>query len=137
MADWRKTRLHPAHLQMADELREPYHYHQPDGPLPSRQLIVEISLRKGLRALEYMLLQHRLHEPTLPAVPSKDWPRVRIDTRLLTFADQMRGPYYELQRSDEDHTGAYPSRCMILNAALDLGLSQTAQTYTLPKIASK
>lgn len=141
-----KTRMHPDLLQVADELRADYHYHQPDSPHPTRHLLVEMSLRKGLRSLDAHL--RRGQPPPIPPesdVLTSDWPRVRVDSGLLEFADRLRGRHYELLCAiadadlppDELAIGVpYPSRTGLVNIAFLLGLGEVSRLYARPATPS-
>lgn len=140
-----KTRVHPALLARADDLRADYHYHQPDSPHPTRHLLVEMSLRKGLRRLDALLAS----EQCPPEVPPTEtltaaWPRVRVDGRLLDFADRLRGRCYEVRKAAAIEQeppqpwhaptppAAYPSRTGLVNVAFLLGLDEVARLYAQP-----
>ena len=132
-----KVRLHPTLCALANDLRSNVHYHAPGGAMPTRGAVIDLSLRKGLRKLEWLLLQNRYHEPMLPYVLVRDYNKVTIAHELLEFADRMRGPFHEARRSlvtTADHP-RFPSRCRLLVTALDLGLMEVQTLYAMPTIA--
>lgn len=129
----RKIRVQPDHLTRADLLRGHVLYHLPDGPPPTRHLLITMALRKGLRSLDALIQQG-----ALPAAQSgsplhcSTWPRLRIEGTLLGFADRLRGPYYELLQDDDGSLSSYPSRAFILTTAIALGLDEIERLYSPP-----
>tara|TARA_R100001510_G_C7652414_1_gene210235 strand:- start:2120 stop:2554 length:435 start_codon:yes stop_codon:yes gene_type:complete len=130
-----KARVLPAHMERADSLRESWSYHVPDGPFPTRNLVLASALTKGLRRLDRSLTEGFEPVVLLPVSgPARDHPRVRFDRNLLAFADRLRGPLYHLRciQAPEDEQPAYPSRAHILSVSLQIGLDEVARLYAEP-----
>lgn len=128
----RKCRFHPQHCAVADRLRDAYYYHVPDGPMPTRQVIIDLSLRRGLRSLHMSVAQRTVPEAHLPYVPVAEYDRVRVDDVLLDFADRLRGSIFDLLRV-QDGEATYPSRTYVITTALDLGLREMRMIYRHPR----
>ena len=132
-----KARVMPAQADRADELRRWWAYHSPDGPYPTRNLILTSALTKGLRRLDRAIAAGADLDVSLP--PSsvvRDYPRVRFDETLMDFADRLRGPLYDIRCSqivDEDTARpVYPSRASIILLSLQIGLDVLTTLYAIP-----
>lgn len=136
-----KARVMPAQIKRADELRRWWAYHSPDGPYPTRNLILTSALTKGLRRID--LLIHAEHDPAVSLPPAglvHAYPRVRFDSRLMDFADRLRGPLYDLRcrsfNNEDGEHAPYPSRANIILMALQVGLDILTDLYAHPALPS-
>ena len=129
-----KARVMPAHIERADSLRHCWSYHAPDGPYPTRNLVLASALTKGLRGFDLQVVCGVIPDVALPSsCLTRHYPRVRFDRSLLAFADRLRGPLYELRCQSVELASipsvTYPSRAYVLYRSLQVGLDEVARLY--------